>query len=223
MIVMIINRCKAGEEDRPAIVRFSPLLTVQNARGTQRISLDRKLLGGFELPPSEVACFRERPHLIRRRRKPANTRQEFTVEEFSKRLVFDRLELGHVNLVLGNKRLNFPSTPPTVLVSGDEPVIQAPRLKPLCKRTSRPAVVRSRMIVHEFFDQLAGLAVPNRQWERLPTHSCDPADYGDLPAVLTLRREAEFHIFQTLPKRGTKDGVIADLKLRAVANPLAVP
>src|SRR5215213_9422304 len=117
------------------------------------MSLYGKFLIGFELLPREIACFRERTHLVRCSRKSSNTRQEFAVEELSKRSVVRRLELRHIDLVLGDKGLDFPSAPPAVLIGGNEPVIGAAGLKPLRQRPAWPAVVCSRVIVHELFDQ----------------------------------------------------------------------
>src|SRR5436189_3201975 len=138
------------------------------------MSLHWKFLIGLQFGPGEIARLRERAHLIRRSRKPARTRYKFPVEKFRKRAVFDRLELRHIYFVLGDEGADLARTPSAVLVRSNQPIVGPARPKPLGERAAGPAIVSSRMIVHKLFDLLPGFSIPNRQRERLPTHSWLP-------------------------------------------------
>ena len=63
-----------------------------------------------------------------------------------------RLELGHVDMVLGDERLNLATTPPAVLIRSDQPIVQPAGLQPLGQGAPGPAVVSSRVIIHELLD-----------------------------------------------------------------------
>src|SRR5436190_22284057 len=130
------------------------------------MTFDGELLVLQYLFPCKVTSLRKRPHFIRRPRKAARARPKTPFKKLSIRAIVDRLEFTDVNAVLTDKRFNLASAQRCILISGEQPIVGRVRLKPLCERAAGPALVGRRAVVHKILDQLAGFAIPDRQWKR---------------------------------------------------------
>ena len=71
----------------------------------------------------------------------SDARTEASIEKLGKRSIAQRLDLGHVDLILADERLNLARTQARVLIESVEPVIDRLRLDPLRKGALRLALV----------------------------------------------------------------------------------
>src|SRR3981189_1107383 len=99
------------------------------------MALDREFLTWLDILPAEIARFSERAHFFGRRGKFSDAGTEAPVEEFGKRAIPHRLEVGHVDVILADERLDFGSAPARALIKSVQPVIDRLRFDPLRKRT----------------------------------------------------------------------------------------
>src|SRR5262249_47783896 len=159
--VVGIDRGETHEKDGAAAERPRALGGGESLVGTLWIAFDRKALFRVHPIPAEVARLGKGPHLAGSRGKLANPWAKPSVEELSERAIFDWLELVHVDVVLADKRLDFPRTPARVLVGGVEPVKEWLRFDPLRDGTLGLGLVSRRMIVHPLADELSTMAIPN--------------------------------------------------------------
>src|SRR4051812_7573217 len=160
MHTVIVDRGQATHQDRAANVGPCALFAAKDEVSAQGVSFDRKLLVGIELLPAEISGLREGTHVARLRREAANAVAKLPHEKFRVRPINDRLELGHVDVMLLDERLDVFHGPARVLKRRSDPIVQGLRLEPPNNRSLGPRLVGRGKVVRKLLKKLLLLTVP---------------------------------------------------------------
>src|SRR4051794_14247449 len=111
------------------------------------MALNREFLIRLDILPAEIARFSKRAHFRGSRGKLPDAGTEAPVEEFGKRAITHRLELGHFDVVLADEWLNLACAQARVLIKSVNSVIDRLGLDPLRKGTLWLALVVGLVVV----------------------------------------------------------------------------